>query len=191
VTIWHRIEIRIWRWLLLLVLWPLLLSSAATAGDLPANRPLSDSDVAQLVQAIKDEVYDYGSYKDFWGFEAQGPNGPRAEFPIFVTPTLTWNTGSWSGKVIYRYPPFGEVMRVFYVNQKGTDAALGGSPESGFPWTQPNILTVYIKDEEICRYKHDWEKIDFTLDLKPTKRRISEAAANQVRRIGSSHRKSR
>lgn len=144
-------------------------------------------DISAVVQAIQDEIYDYGLQKEFFGFETAGPGGPEAAFRIYVEPKLTPENGGVAGSVIYKYLPFGEVIRAFTISADGT-AYLSGDPDSGFPSTQPNTRTVFMDDDELCRDKHEWKKVPFELDLTPSTARINEAAERQKKRTGFSHR---
>jgi hypothetical protein len=155
----------------------------------PQIRELESADIDGVTQAIQDEIYDSGYQKEFWAFETSGPRGPEAEFNIYIQPKLTPETGGMAGSVIYKYLPFGEVIRTFVVATDGT-AYLSGDPDTGFSWNQPNTRTVYVDDEQICRDKHDWKKVPFELDLKPSAARLKEASDRQKRRLGFSRRES-
>jgi len=148
-------------------------------------REVTQSDISAVVLAIQDEVYDYGFQKEFWGFETAGPHGPSAQFNIYFKPELTPAKGGLEGVVIYKYLPFGEVIRVFIIAPDGI-AYLLGEPTNGFPWTQPNTKTIYMSDDEICRDKQEWRRVLFELDLVPTSARIKEAAERQKHRVGFS-----
>lgn len=150
-------------------------------------RETGTTDTNAVVQAIQDEIYDYGYQKEFFGFETAGPRGPEAAFNIYIEPKLTPETGGYAGSVIYKYLPFGEVIRTFMISADGT-VYLSGDPDSGFPSTQPNTRTVYLDDDELCRDKHDWKKIPFELDLTPSTARLNEAIQRQKKRTGFSHR---
>jgi hypothetical protein len=139
--------------------------------------------------AIQDEIYDWGYQREFWAFATTSEHGERvAQFPIYVAPDAHWNVVCcWEGKVIYKYPPFGEVARTFLLGkEEGGLVALGGSPLTGFPWTQPNTRTLYLIDDEVCGYKQTWRKVPFSLDLEPTAQRLKDAATRQKQRVGSS-----
>jgi hypothetical protein len=151
----------------------------------PKAREIVSEDTNTVVLAIQDEIYDYGYQKEFWGFETSGPRGPEAQFNIYIKPELTPAQGGVEGIVIYKYPPFGEVIRPFVLAPNGT-AYLVGNPSNGFPWTQPNTKTIYMNDDEICRDKHDWRKVQFELDLTPTANRVREAVERQKLRVGFS-----
>jgi hypothetical protein len=147
------------------------------------TEPLTTAETLEITQAIRDEIYANKKWDDFWGFEASGPRGPEATFQIYVTPDLAPATGGLSGEVIYKYPPFGEVLRHFVIDQGGL-VHLGGDPEHGFPWTQSDIQTIYLNDDVVCRYKQDWRRVLFEMDLSPKPLQIREAKERQRRRLG-------
>ena len=151
------------------------------------DRALTEREIHELTIAIQDEIYDSGYLHEFWAFATSGERGAVAEFPIYVKPLASWNGTTWSGVVIYKYPPFGEVLRIFYIVNDADIVILGGSPKTGFPWTQPDSKTLYMNDDEVCQDKHDWRKVPFSLDLKPTAQRFKDASIRQKRRVGSSN----
>jgi hypothetical protein len=150
-----------------------------------SRREIESSDASAVVQAIQDEIYDYGYQKEFWGFETAGPRGPEAQFNVYIKQELTPTKGGLEGVVIYKYPPFGEVIRPFIVAPDGT-AYLVGKPSNGFSWTQPNTKTIYMDDDDIARDKRDWRKVKFELDLSPSNARIKTAVERQKKRVGFS-----
>lgn len=114
------IRFNIGRWLVPVIILGLLVPSCAVGGQNQTKpRQLQTADITAVVQAMQDEIYDYGYQRDFWGFETSGPRGPEAEFEIYITPTLELAHGGVSGQVIYRYPPFGEVIRTFIIDPRG------------------------------------------------------------------------
>lgn len=152
--------------------------------------PVRDSDVEAVIQAIEDEIYDYG-YQGF-GFDYAGKPVQQGEYrlPVYFRPYLgrgkdLGEVAKGEGFVIYKYPPFGEVFRLFTL-EKGGLAVVYGNPEFGFPPTHPNFLTLFMDDDEVCQYKHDWVKAYFVVDLKPSAERLHQAAERQVQRIGRS-----
>ena len=150
-----------------------------------APRDITPADQEALVIAIQDEIYDYGYQKEFWGFETSGPHGPMAQFNVYIRPRLDAAQGGVEGVLIYKYLPFGEVIRPFVLASNGA-VYLIGKPSSGFPWTQPSTKTIYMDDDEVCRYKHEWIRVQFELDLKPTQARIDAAVNRQKLRVGFS-----
>jgi hypothetical protein len=160
-----------------------LMSPAQTCmtGDCRITRKQIES----VLLAMRDEIYDCGYYREFWGFETAGPNGPWAEFNVYINPQLKPATGGDEGVVIYKYLPFGEVIRPFIVGTDGV-AYLTGSPDRGFGWTRPEGNTIYMDDEELIKDKQQSIKVPFSIELKPARKVILEAAARQKKRVGSS-----
>ncbi len=160
-----------------------LMSAAQTCKT--GNCRITNKQIESVLQAVRDENYDYGYYDKFWGFETAGPNGPRAEFHIYINPGLTPAVGGDEGIIIYKYLPFGEVIRPFIVDTEG-NAYLTGSPDSGFGWTRPEGNTIYMDDEEVIKDKQQSIRVPFSIELKPSRRLILETATRQKMRTGSS-----
>ena len=62
--------------------------------------------------------------------------------------------------MIYKLRPIREVCRVFWYNDSGL-AILGGHPEWNFPPTEPSYLTVYMDDDQLIQFKHDFLGVNF------------------------------
>ncbi|HEY2857310.1 MAG TPA: hypothetical protein VGJ21_02710 [Terracidiphilus sp.] len=138
-----------------------------------------------MLLAVADEIYDNGHYKDFWGFETSGPNGPEAQFNVYISHELKPATGGDLGQIIYKYLPYGEVLRRFIIDSSGT-VYLMGDPESGFGWTRPDMNTIYMPDEDVIEFKQRALKLSFSIDLEPRKTVLAAAAARQKKRTGFS-----
>jgi len=151
----------------------------------PKAREIVTSDVDAVVLAIQDEIYDYGYQDEFWAFETTGPQGPEAHFNIYIQPDLVPAPGGLECTAIYKYPPFGEVIRPFVLAPDGA-AYLVGRPDNRFPWTQPSTKTIYMDDDEICRDKREWRRVLFELDLTPSANRVRQAVERQKMRVGYS-----
>jgi hypothetical protein len=165
----------------MLILSPLRLAPGQT--DLKEQR-LSDSQGKAVIQAIVDEIYDYDYQKDF--YDIGTPIGKRGtRLTAYVSPMLN----DHEGKVIYKLMPYGEVFRLFRIREDGL-VTLYGDPEIGFPPTQPNTLTVYLNDDEICTQKRAWNRLQFTIDFSPSDSTIQEVVVRQKKRFGFSIRES-
>jgi len=142
--------------------------------------PLSRPQIEAVILAVEDEIYDFGYQKDFYevGHEYR-PGVTR--LPLYIQPGLQGGEGT----VIYKLLPHGEVIRNFHLNKDGL-AVLEGAPDSGFPPTQPNTLTLYMDDDDVCRRKHEWLKERFDILDAPSRDRIREAGERQKRRVGYS-----
>lgn len=151
------------------------------AGAVKENARVTEADVKAVVQAIEDEIYDYG-YQG-WGFDV-GKHISDDEYRVrvYVEPTLNKDRAAWA---IYKLMPFGEVYRLFWIGSDGL-AELSGNPEWDFPSTEPSYLTVYMNDDQLCQLKHDWLKSSFVITLKPSPERLREAAERQKKRVGHS-----
>ena len=95
------------------------------------------------------------------------------------------NVKDSGGLLIYKLMPYGEVLRSYAIERNGL-IRLDDDPELGFGAERPDRLTLYQDDDEICRFKHDWLRTDFSLDLKPDSERLRDAATRQVKRVGHS-----
>ena len=158
----------------------LLIASSVFSGEGAAKSKLNQSETNALVQAIQDEVYDYGYQGHF--FPEGGPVGDvvsdsRTRVPLYISPVLD----DGEGQAIYKLMPYGEVLRLFHVRDDGT-VVLDGDPEIGFPATQPNRKTVYLKDSVVERMKREWVKSSFDVDLSPSPERVQDAVRRQKQR---------
>jgi hypothetical protein len=144
--------------------------------------PIAESEKKAVIQAIQDELYDEGCQG--YGFDAAAEHGKGwYQLRAYVKPELDDD----EGEVIYKFLPLGEVIRTFSIEPNGL-AILYGHPEWHFPPTSPNYLTVYMNDDVLCRLKHQWLKTSFTVELKPTRAQLREAADRQQIRLGSRYR---
>jgi hypothetical protein len=172
----------------LLVVVLLLSPSANSQKDVASQKRLSPSEIDQILLAVQDEIYDYGYQDEFWGFATSGEKGKIAQYNVYVTPIAQWNSNSWQGQIIYKYPPFGEIIRSFFIGKDMKSlVALGSTPGSGFSWNQPDTQTIYADDDEICKFKQTWLKTSFSFELEPSPDVLKQAYSRQVRRKGVSH----
>lgn len=146
------------------------------------NASLGRLQVQAIVLAVQDEIYDFGYQKQFYEVGAEHTPGVT-RLPLYIQPRLKDREGS----VIYKLMPHGEVIRSFHFNKDGL-AVLEGAPDGGFPPTQPNTLTVYMDDDRVCRWKHEWVRTYFDILDAPTSQRVSEASERQKQRVGYSAR---
>lgn len=145
---------------------------------------LTQPEIKALVQAVEDEIYDRG-YQGYF-FPEGGPVGDlisesRTRVPLYVDPVVE----EGEGEAIYKLMPYGEVLRLFHVHNDGT-IVLDGDPELGFPASQPNRKTIYIKDGDLDHMKHDWVRSFFKIDLWPSPEAIQEVVRRQKQRTGFS-----
>lgn len=160
----------------------------------PADQgiPLTEGQRLAVVQAIQDEMYDEGCQGWVPDLADQEKDNNIYQMHVYIPHELgpqgsqagskesNYNTG-W---LIYKLMPIGEVYREFWFRDDGL-AVLGGHPQWDFPPTEPSYLTVYMGDDQLTEYKHDWTRTSFSLELDPAVERLREAAARQkVRRDG-------
>lgn len=141
---------------------------------------LSPAQVRAVVLAVEDEIYDYGYQKSFQMVGKQAVPGVT-RLPLYMRPTLTHGEGA----VIYKLMPLGEVVRDFHFDKNGL-AVLEGDPSSHFPPTQPNTLTLYMDDDDVCRWKRTWSKQYFEILDSPPVQRVKVASDRQIHRVGFS-----
>lgn len=171
-----------------LMLFALLLSPAAYSEH--QKVPISDEDIKAVALAIEDEIYDYGYQIYEFGDVGRRVANEKQEIRIYVRPFLEQGkdlgeVGKGEGQVIYKLMPFGEVFRFFSIEKDGA-AIVYGNPEFGFHPEHPNYLTVYMDDDDLCQFKHDWLKSSYVIQLHPSAERLHEAAERQRKRIGHS-----
>ena len=160
---------------LLLASFCLLSVGAAFAGD---QRRLSTAEIAELKQAICDEIYDYGYYGEYYqiGENIGKPKHWVARVHVYIDPMF--NTVDQHGELIYSY-------RLFYIGKDGK-ITLDGNPQSRFPITKPSRLTVYMDDEDVRQYLQSWMKSEFVIDSKPSAEMVRTSAQRQKIRTGFS-----
>lgn len=142
----------------------------------------STQDVAAVVQAVEDEIYDYGYEKDYVNIGTTGAISSPTSVELFVSSEFY---DGHHGVVIYKFMPFGEVQRRFAIGTDGM-AVLFGKPLNRFPATQPDTNTLYLRDEDVCGFKQKALKAAFTVnpDIDLVNRR--NAAKRQLQRVGYS-----
>jgi hypothetical protein len=142
----------------------------------------TDQNIAAIMQAVEDEIYDYGYEEDFTNIGSTGAIGSPTQVPIFISPVL-YNESH--GVVIYKYMPFGEVQRRFEIRPDGL-AVLFGKPENHFPATQPDTNTLYLNDDDVCSFKQKAIRASFTIDPSVALSRRKEGAKRQLLRVNYS-----
>jgi hypothetical protein len=153
--------------------------SAAKSASHQENT-VSTSVINNIVLAIQDEIYHEGFEEKFADI-GEPVNGSEHNVPVYIQPTFTDGRG-W---IIYKLMPYGEIYRMYYI--RNGLVILHGDPENGFPPTQPDYLTVYMNDGDLCKLKQQWIKRHFVINLMPSKKRIHEANARQKIRKSDSN----
>ena len=158
---------------------------ASSGNQASAKSALTQSEIKALVQAVQDDIYDYGDEGYFFpvgGTLGDAVSESRTRMPLYIDPVVE----DGEGRVIYKRMPQGEVLRLFHVRADGA-VVLDGDPELGFPATQPSEKTVYLKDDDVARMKRDWIKSSFEVVLSPSPETVRDAARRQKQRTGNSH----
>src|SRR5690348_800706 len=135
---------------------------------------IKDSEVAAVIQAVQDEIYDYGfedDYPQVGGNLARRGSARISCMPIYIDPTVK----NGEGRAIYYSAHYGEVFREFFIRKDGI-AVLDGDPGLGFPPTQPSHRTAYMDGTSVRRMKRDWLKRFFRIDTSPSSGTIRAAA---------------
>lgn len=168
---------------IVLVLSFFLLSGAACRAS--SNRRLAPSEAKMVKQAVEDEIYDYGYYKNFYqiGENIGTPTHWIARTRIYINPV--YNSADKHGEVIYKLMPYGQIYRLFYI-EADDRIVLDGDPQNHFPITQPSHQTVFMDSDEVCRFEQTWMKDFFVVDTEPSLGMIRGAAQRQKARTGFS-----
>jgi hypothetical protein len=131
----------------------------SVAAQSTGHKPTAQ-EVTAIVQAVEDEIYDWGFEKDYTNIGTTGAIGEPTTVRVFMLPEIDEN--GWGG-VMYRLMPLGEVVRRVWFNGDGT-TILWGNPLNGFPASQPDTKTIYLDDDSICTYKQKAIRATFTVD---------------------------
>ncbi|HEV2489513.1 MAG TPA: hypothetical protein VGT03_06880 [Candidatus Acidoferrales bacterium] len=175
-------------WTLLVTTLLISLGSFAAGPVTRPSLPVTPEQQKAITQAIEDEIYDFGYQGWDFGYVGKTIGTDEQEIRVYIEPkrkTYLRGGGDPVGYVIYKYMPFGEVLRMFWFTKDGM-AVLGGNPEMGFTPEHPNYLTVYMGDDELLNDKEHWLRARFDVNLHPTAERLHEAAQRQTKRIGYS-----
>jgi len=147
-----------------------------------AQAPSASPNNAAIVEAIEDEIYDYGLQGEYQDIGTATAKNIR-HVNLYVLPNSK-QPGSFN--VIYKLPPpYGEIYRMVRMNDDGL-AFLYTRPEHGFRSSGPAFSTVYLDDDQVCKLKADATKIYFEVQVEPTMDRVEQAIARQRRRYGYS-----
>lgn len=148
-----------------------------TAGKPSHVQPLTAPERDAVREAIADEIYS----NDLQGYVPDvGKQSGNDEYEetIYFKPTLNESGEGWA---IYKFMPYGQVLRMFTMRSDGT-AILFGKLSDHFPPTEPSYLTVYMDDDELCQLEHQWDREKFVVDLHPSTQRVEEARNRQQQR---------
>ncbi|MGH7017280.1 MAG: hypothetical protein ACRED8_09375 [Caulobacteraceae bacterium] len=146
---------------------------AAAVGASAATDVISVTPVIEqkIVRAVETEIYQRGD-EGYFG-DIGVPAGPGLHrLAIFIRPTIN-NREGW---VIYKFMPFGQIIRMYVLDSKG-GVTLHGDPTNGFPPTQPDYMTVYMDSDQLCRLEHEWIRANFVIDTKSSRKRTPTDSA--------------
>jgi len=160
----------------------LLVNCLCCQCALADHRKPSAQDVTAIVQAVEDEIYDWGYEGKFTGVGNTGAIDSPTDITLFIYPDIEDRRGG----VLYKLMPFGEVVRQFDLRADGI-VVLEGNPLNGFPSSQPDTRTIYIDDDFVCQYKQKAIRATFRVDPYVSQARRREAIQRQVLRWGHSH----
>lgn len=141
-------------------------------------QPVTQKDVAAVLLAIKDEIYAGGCAPAFMDIGKPAGAGVY-QVNVFFGPSFH-DGMAW---VIYKFWPFGEVYRMYWVDKSGL-AHLAGHPAWDFPSTEPSYLTIYMGDRKLCRLKSTWKRVTLDIKISPSAQQIQEAKKRQAKRGG-------
>lgn len=152
----------------------------------PAARQTSDAVIAQVEQAIEDEIYDYKREGLFFEIDGNGggDNTP-AVLSVHVSKQLT---SDGVGIAVYDDMPYGQIYRYFSVGQDGV-VKLSGDPQGPFRDWGGSVLTIYMKTEKVCEFIMNQSIAgSFTVDPNVSQERIHLSSERQLQRTGYSFR---
>lgn len=153
--------------------------------------PVTQTEIQAVVRAVQDEMYDEGC-QGYSGDEAdQHLDSNTAKLHVYIQPYLRidkkYNDPEKGvGWAIYKYRPFGEVYREFWFTEDGL-VRLGGHPQWGFPATDPSMLTIYMEDGLVCKFKSEWIRANYQVELDPSALTLSDAQEREKRRFGDNY----
>ena len=150
-----------------------------------AKRKISKIEIQDVLQAVQDEIYDYGFEEDYSQIGenlAGDPSKWESRMAIYIKPEIE----NYGGQVIYRLMHYGEIYRFFTIRKDGF-VILDGDPELEFPPTQPSLKTLSMNEGRVRQMKRDWLRDSFLIDTAPESKRVQAASERQIRRTGYSY----
>jgi hypothetical protein len=159
-------------------------SQSASQPSREQPRALRGVEIAAVIRAVEDEVYDYSQEDAFFdvGKSTEGSTGRTITVPLYINPQLR---ADGIGEVIYKDMPYGEILRGFHMGPGGL-VVFNSDPQIGFPVTQPSHLTEFMDDDELRQDKTHWLHREFTIQHHPPSELVIQAAKRQLRRVGFS-----
>jgi len=158
--------------------------SHAQFHPIGSTKPLPESAVPNIVMAVEDEIYDYNQQQSFTNIGSAGAIGIPTKVPLYIAKSISDRNIGW---VLYKNMPHGEVLLRFIIQDDGL-VVLYGDPEIDFPAQQPDTKTIYLDDDDVCRFKSQSSKTFFVVDPKVDEKRVEEAEHRQLQRVHYSFR---
>jgi len=160
---------------ILVLAWTLSLATALLASRPQQKRPIRETEINAVIEAIQDEIYDLKLEKDFFSVGTTTKDNRDQEIlNVYLQPDVMEDSRSW---VIYKLMPDGEILRMYEIGRSGR-IYLHGKPGE-FRITQPDYPTVFMDDDELCKLKHDWVRRHFVVDTNPSAELVAAARARQ------------
>src|ERR1700730_14590260 len=118
------------------------LATTLLAGRPQQKRPIRDSEINAVIEAIQDEIYDLKLEKYVDDVGQRSPkNRNQYSVNVYFQPEIIDESRSW---VIYKLMPDGEIVRMYEIGRSGR-IYLHGKPGE-FRMTQPDYPTVFMDD---------------------------------------------
>jgi hypothetical protein len=151
------------------ILW-LALTQRALAQGSEDRRPVTASEIALLLTALRDEIYARGDAPRYLDM-------PADSIPVYVNPQLEHGY-IW---VIYKRLPFGELHRAAWLSSDRRFALLAGDPDDGFPPTRETAMpTIYMNDDDVMKMKAMWKHAWIQVAFRPIKSELEAAKRRQA-----------
>lgn len=151
----------------------------------PPERDISQAEVRAVIQAVQDEIYDYG-YEEDYAIDRNGQSTSGTEREIPLSLYLRPQVEHGEGAVIYVLNGYGEVYRLYHLRPDGL-VVLDGDPELGFPPTQPSRKVIFMDAPYVKQLKARWRKESFFVEAAPSRGAVRDAAKRQKERTGYSY----
>lgn len=155
------------------------LSAIPQAG----SHAVTSAETKAIVQAIEDEIYDWGCQSDEYEFIGERLDYLHYKVPVYIDPRVR----DGQGRVIYKLMPFGEVYRAYWIGKSGGIYLDNSNPSAGFGPERSSYKTLYMDDAELCKDKTEWIKDYFVVSYRPSPELLKESSARQKKRLGETY----
>src|SRR3989442_6198096 len=102
---------------ILILLLAQLALTLPTAGQGKSTK-ITEPEAKAVIQAVEDEIYDYGYEKHFFQMGENVGASPlhwKSRLRIYVDPQIQ----DGGGQLIYKLMPYGEVLRMYSIDESG------------------------------------------------------------------------